>query len=53
MTDQAPIIWENRREILKEKDTHVFEQQYSKEYKRSSTRGAALPTYVEGALSLY
>ena len=53
MTDQAPIMWENRRQILKEKDTHVFEQQYVQEYRRSSSRGGALPTYVEGSLSMY
>ena len=45
--------WENRREILKEKTSHVFEKEYSIEHARMSKRGAALPTNVEGALSLH
>ena len=50
---QAPVLWENRREILKEKTSHVFEKEYSIEHARMSKRGAALPTNVEGALSLH
>ena len=53
MIDQAPVLWENRREILKEKTSHVFEKEYSIEHARMSKRGAALPTNVEGALSLH
>ena len=40
-------------EILKEKTSHVFEKEYSIEHARMSKRGAALPTNVEGALSLH
>ena len=49
----SKVLWENRREILKEKTSHVFEKEYSIEHARMSKRGAALPTNVEGALSLH
>ena len=35
------------------KTSHVFEKEYSIEHARMSKRGAALPTNVEGALSLH